>query len=191
MVPSLNPRLLKLPKGGRENVFWKLIGYIFLTHVQNSNQIKRQDPALYPEECVCYGNPFKESEQTQRAGTALEGFTGVPLQAELARGLYRHTGSMSRSVIVSAMHRGAIWEIPERALGSVRSHLGTPALKTVNFNKKSVVLVKSKNGFTKTIPWTENPGKNKEKNVLVNPFLRFTKTTDFFTKILGLKGRGS
>ena len=27
--------------------------------------------------------------------------------------------------------------------------------------------------------------------VLVNPFLRFTKTTDFFTKILGLKGKGS
>ena len=24
--------------------------------------------------------------------------------------------------------------------------------------------------------------------VLVNPFLRFTKTTDFFTKVLGLKG---
>ena len=30
----------------------------------------------------------------------------------------------------------------------------------------------------------------KEKSVLVNPFSRFTKTTDFFTKILGLKGRG-
>ena len=26
--------------------------------------------------------------------------------------------------------------------------------------------------------------------VLVNPFLRFTKTADFFTKILGLKGKG-
>ena len=33
--------------------------------------------------------------------------------------------------------------------------------------------------------------KNKEKSVLVNPFSRFTKTTDFFTKILGLKGKGS
>ena len=31
----------------------------------------------------------------------------------------------------------------------------------------------------------------KEKSVLVNPFSRFTKTTDFFTKILGLKGKGS
>ena len=25
--------------------------------------------------------------------------------------------------------------------------------------KKSVVLVKRRNGFTKTVPWTENPGK--------------------------------
>ena len=56
--------------------------------------------------------------------------------------------------------------------------------------KKSVVLVKRKNGFTKTILWTENPGKI-EKSILVNPFSRFTKTTDFFTKILGFKGRGS
>ena len=32
---------------------------------------------------------------------------------------------------------------------------------------------------------------NKEKSVLVNPFSSFTKTTDFFTKILGLKGKGS
>ena len=27
--------------------------------------------------------------------------------------------------------------------------------------------------------------------VLVNPFLRFTKTTGFFTKVPGLKGKGS
>ena len=27
--------------------------------------------------------------------------------------------------------------------------------------------------------------------VLANPFLRFTKTTDFVTKILGFKGKGS
>ena len=72
--------------------------------------------------------------------------------------------------------------------GSVRSHSGTPALKTEDFSKKkSVVLVKRKNGFTKTVPWTGN----KDRSVLVNPFSRFTKTTDFFTKILGLKGRGS
>ena len=31
----------------------------------------------------------------------------------------------------------------------------------------------------------------KEKSVLVNPFSRFTKTTDFLSKILGLKGKGS
>ena len=31
------------------------------------------------------------------------------------------------------------------------SHLGTLALKTENFSKKSVVLVKRENGFTKTL----------------------------------------
>ena len=41
----------------------------------------------------------------------------------------------------------------------LRSHLRTPALKTENCCKKSVVLVKRKNGFTKTMLWTENPGK--------------------------------
>ena len=45
----------------------------------------------------------------------------------------------------------------------VRSHLRTAALKTENFNKKSVVLVKCKNGFTKTVPWTENPGKTRRR----------------------------
>ena len=35
------------------------------------------------------------------------------------------------------------------------------------------------------------PWKIKEKSVLLNPFSRFTKMTDFFTKILGLKGKGS
>ena len=33
-----------------------------------------------------------------------------------------------------------------------RSHSGTVALKTRDFSKKSVVLVKRKNGFAKTIP---------------------------------------
>ena len=41
----------------------------------------------------------------------------------------------------------------------VRSYSGTPFLKTVDFSKESVVSVKRKNGFTKTIPWTGNPGK--------------------------------
>ena len=58
-------------------------------------------------------------------------------------------------------------------------------------DKKSVVLVKRENGFTKTIPWTENPGKIRRRAFLVNPFSRFTKMTDHFTKILGLKGKGS
>ena len=43
----------------------------------------------------------------------------------------------------------------------VRSHLGTLALKTEDFSKKSVVLVKRKNGFTKTTAWTENLGKTR------------------------------
>ena len=43
--------------------------------------------------------------------------------------------------------------------------------------EKSVVWVKRENGFTKTIPWTENPGKSKENSVLVKAFLHFTKTT--------------
>ena len=30
-----------------------------------------------------------------------------------------------------------------------------------------------------------------QRMVLVNPLLRFTKTTDFFTKIPGFKGKGS
>ena len=41
-----------------------------------------------------------------------------------------------------------------------------------------------------TIHWTESPKKNNEKGVLLNPSLRFTKTTDVFTAILGFKGRG-
>ena len=36
------------------------------------------------------------------------------------------------------------------------------------------------------------PGFSVQGVVLVNPFLRFTKTTPiFFSKILGLKGKGS
>ena len=35
------------------------------------------------------------------------------------------------------------------------------------------------------------PGFSVQGMVLVNPFLRFTKTTDIGTKILGFKGKGS
>ena len=35
------------------------------------------------------------------------------------------------------------------------------------------------------------PGFSVQGVVLVNPFSRFTKTTDFFTKVPGLKGKGS
>ena len=74
----------------------------------------------------------------------------------------------------------------------IGSHLGTLALKTKNFSKKKpVVLVKRKNGFTKTLFSLFFPGFSVQGMVLVNPFLRFTKTTGFFTKILGLKGKGS
>ena len=34
---------------------------------------------------------------------------------------------------------------------SIKSHSGTLALKAENFSKKSVVLVKCENGFTKTL----------------------------------------
>ena len=34
--------------------------------------------------------------------------------------------------------------------------------------------------YSNHFSWTENSGKNKEKSVLVNPFLRFTETTDLF-----------
>ena len=46
-------------------------------------------------------------------------------------------------------------------------------------------------GLLKPSPGQKKPCKNKDGSVLVNPFSRFTKTTDFFTKILGLKGKGS
>ena len=46
---------------------------------------------------------------------------------------------------------------------SFRSHSRTPALKTENFNRKFVVLVKRRNGFAKTIPWTENARKMRRR----------------------------
>ena len=46
---------------------------------------------------------------------------------------------------------------------SIRSHSGTLALKTENFSKNSVILVKRKDGFAKTIPWTENLAKQGEE----------------------------
>ena len=71
------------------------------------------------------------------------------------------------------------------------THLRTPALKTKNFSKNSVVSVKRENGFTKTLLSLFFQGFLSRGRVLVNPFLRFTKTTDFFTKIPGFKGKGS
>ena len=56
--------------------------------------------------------------------------------------------------------------------------------------KKSVVLVKRENGLLKrSSPCF--PGFSVQGLVLANPSLRFTKTTDSFTKIPGFKGRGS
>ena len=46
-------------------------------------------------------------------------------------------------------------------------------------------------GFTKIVPVLVFPGFSVQRTVLVNPYLRFTKTTDFFTKIPGFKGKGS
>ena len=42
-----------------------------------------------------------------------------------------------------------------------RRHSGTPALKTEDFSKRVGCLVKHKDGFTKTIFWTANPGKKR------------------------------
>ena len=45
------------------------------------------------------------------------------------------------------------------------------------------------------LSWAHTQGHCKRgsggERVLVNPFSRFSKTTDFFAKILGFKGRGS
>ena len=73
----------------------------------------------------------------------------------------------------------------------IGSHLGALALKTENFSKKIGRF--SKNArmdlLKRSSPYF--PGFSVQGMVLVNPFLRFTKTTDFFTKVLGLKGKGS
>ena len=50
--------------------------------------------------------------------------------------------------------------------------------------------MKRKNGSLKPASG-QKALENKEKSVLVNPFSRFTQTTDFLTKILSFKGRGS
>ena len=68
--------------------------------------------------------------------------------------------------------------------------LGTLALKTWAFSKKIGRFSKFKMDLLKPSPGQKTL-ENKEKSVLVNPFSRFTKTTDFFTNLLGLKGRGS
>ena len=70
--------------------------------------------------------------------------------------------------------------------------LRTPSLKTEKLSrKKSVVLVTRENGFTKTLFSLFFQGFFFQGMVLKNPFLRFTRTTDCFTKILGFKGRDS
>ena len=80
----------------------------------------------------------------------------------------------------AAGRQGSCWSVALKAGRRLGSHSGTPALKTEKFLvKKSVALVKRKHGFTKT-PWTENPGKNKEKSALVNPSSRLLKRPIFF-----------
>ena len=95
------------------------------------------------------------------------GSSDVPSNCHLRR---QRQGSMS------------LWGERRNRAEELRSHQGTPALKTEDFSNKSVVLVKRT-----TVPWTENP-----ENYRRRPFFsRFAKTTDFFTKILGFKGRDS
>ena len=62
-------------------------------------------------------------------------------------------------------------------------------LKPKIFEKKTVVFGKNAKMDLNRL-WTEDPWKTKDRNVLVNPFSRFTKTTEFFIKILGLKSKG-
>ena len=71
----------------------------------------------------------------------------------------------------------------------VGSHLRTPALKTENFSNKF-------GRFSKTQKWIYYnalllifPGFSVQGMVLVNPFLRFTKTTDFLLKFPVLRAR--
>ena len=73
-------------------------------------------------------------------------------------------------------------------LKRVRSHSETPALKTEDFSKKLVVLINANMNLLKPSPGQKTL-ENKEKNVLVNPFSSFTKTTDFIANFV--KGRGS
>ena len=72
----------------------------------------------------------------------------------------------------------------------IGTHSGTLALKTDNFSRKSnfgkkkkpVVLVKREKWFTKTLLSLFFQGSLVQMTILVNPFLRFTKTTDFLLK---------
>ena len=66
-------------------------------------------------------------------------------------------------------------------------HLHRTGRVTQPLPLKPRILVKKIGHFSKTQKNLEN----KEKSVSVNPFLRFTKNADIFTKILGFKGRGS
>ena len=72
----------------------------------------------------------------------------------------------------------------------IGSHLRTLALKTENLSKKSVVLVNAEMDLVKR----SSPYFSRvfcQGMVLVNPFLRFTRTTDLFIQIPGFKGKGS
>ena len=69
---------------------------------------------------------------------------------------------------------------------SVRD-LGTPALKTGNFSKKIGRFSKMQKRIYSNHPLHRKPWKNKEKSVLVNPFLRFTKTTNILLKFSVLR----
>ena len=72
-------------------------------------------------------------------------------------------------------------EIAMDSGAEIGSHSGT-AFKTENFSNKEVVLVKRENGFTKTLFSLFFSGLSVQGIVLVNPCLRFSKTTVFFTK---------
>ena len=72
----------------------------------------------------------------------------------------------------------------------IGTQLRTPALKTENFSKKLSRFSKPQKWIYQNALLLIFPGSFVQGTVLVNPFLHFTKTTDFFTEILGFKGRG-
>ena len=110
---------------------------------------------------ICSENKSKKSEQirTNRNKSGYSRKRG----AQIGTNRKKTGKSVQIGVTPNWGLRGLIFVLPCFPSEKIRSHLGTLALKTGDFSKKSVVLVKRKNGFTKTVPWTENPRKTRRR----------------------------